>query len=362
MKLSLNDDRAFLPMPPAPHPSLGWTFTLRSGGVSQGPWGAFANPKDNAPAPREGSSPTAPGGPPPGQTEACPQAPSSGLTASSSTGPAPGGLNLGIHCGDDPAAAHENRRWVEATIGQPISWLKQVHGIRVLDLGETSPDTDASRGTNRCTPSQEPQTHAQGTSAGADMIPAMDTLVPEPEADAQITTRPGIALAVQVADCLPVLLADRQGRVIGAAHAGWRSLAGGILQATVQQMRQKVPDANIVAWLGPSIGPTVFEVGDEVRAAFIAAAQDMVANLQGSQPNQEDAQYTTRAESAFRPGRKPGKWLANLPELARQHLHALGITDIHTAGVCTFSDPARFWSYRRDQTCGRMAGLIWIKP
>ena len=362
MTISLNDDHAFLPMPSVPHPSVGWTFTLRSGGVSQGPWGAFANPKDNAPAPREGSSPTAPGGPPPGQTEACPQAPSSGPAASSSTGPVPGGLNLGIHCGDDPVAAHENRRRVEAIIGQPISWLKQVHGIRVLDLDETPSDVGSSRGVSRHVPSQEPQPHAQETSGRPDTPSAMDTPVCEPEADAQITTRPGIALAVQVADCLPVLLADRQGRVIGAAHAGWRSLAGGILQATVQKMHQKVPDADIVAWLGPCIGPAVFEVGDEVRAAFIAAAQDMAANLQGSQSNQEDAQYTARAESAFQHGRNPGKWLANLPELARQHLHALGITDIHTAGACTFSDPARFWSYRRDQTCGRMAGLIWIKP
>lgn len=360
MKLSLNDDRAFLPMPPAPHPSLGWTFTLRSGGISQGPWGAFANSTDNVP--REAASPVPPDGQRPLQAEAGPQAPSSALAASCSTGSATGGLNLGIHCGDDSAAAHENRRRVEAIIGRPISWLKQVHGIRVLDLDETCPDTDASRGTNRHAPSQEPQTHAQGTSASADMSPATDTLVPEPEADAQITTRPGIALAVQVADCLPVLLADRQGRVIGAAHAGWRSLAGGILQATVQKMRQKVPDADIVAWLGPSIGPAVFEVGDEVRDAFIAAAQDMATHLQGRPPKQEGAQRTTRAESAFQPGRKPGKWLANLPELALQHLHALGITDIHTAGACTFSDPARFWSYRRDQTCGRMAGLIWIKP
>ena len=360
MKLSLNDDRAFLPMPPAPHPSVGWTFTLRSGGVSQGPWGASANSTDNVP--REAASPVPPDGQGPLQAEAGPQAPSSGLAASCSTGSATGGLNLGIHCGDGPAAAHENRRRVEAIIGQPISWLKQVHGIRVLDLDETRPDTDASRGTNRHAPSQEPQPHAQETSGRPGTPSAMDTPVCEPEADAQITTRPGIVLAVQVADCLPVLLADRQGRVIGAAHAGWRSLAGGILQATVQKMHQKVPDADIVAWLGPCIGPAVFEVGDEVRAAFLAAAQDMAANLQGSQPNQEDAQYTTRAESAFRPGRKPGKWLANLPELARQHLHALGITDIHTAGACTFSDPTRFWSYRRDQTCGRMAGLIWIKP
>ena len=360
MTISLNDDHAFLPMPPAPHPSLGWTFTLRSGGVSQGPWGAGASPTDNTPS--DDATPVAPDGQAPRQEKACPLAPSSGPSASRSTGSATGGLNLGIHCGDDPAAAHENRRRVEAIIGQPISWLKQVHGIRVLDLDETHPDTDASRGTNRHAPSQEPQTHAQGTSASADMIPATDLPVPEPEADAQITTRPGIALAVQVADCLPVLLADRQGRVIGAAHAGWRSLAGGILQATVQKMRQKVPDADIVAWLGPSIGPAVFEVGDEVRAAFIAAAQDMATHLQGRPPEQEDSKYTACAESAFQPGRKPGKWLANLPELARQHLHALGITDIHTAGACTFSDPARFWSYRRDQTCGRMAGLVWIKP
>ena len=360
MTISLNDDHAFLPMPPAPHPSLGWTFTLRSGGVSRGPWGAGADSTDDAP--RDGATPVAPDGQTPLQEKAYPKAPSPAPAASGSTGSAPGGLNLGIHCGDDPAAAHENRRRVEAIIGQPISWLKQVHGIRVLDLDETHPDTDAPQGTNRHAPSQEPQPHAQGTSASADVSPATDTLVPEPEADAQITTRPGIALAVQVADCLPVLLADRQGRVIGAAHAGWRSLAGGILQVTVQRMRQKVPDADIVAWLGPSIGPAVFEVGDEVRDAFIAAAQDMATHLRGRPPEQEDSKYTTCAESAFQPGRKPGKWLANLPELARQHLHALGITDIHTANACTFSDPARFWSYRRDQTCGRMAGLIWIKP
>lgn len=360
MMISLNDDRAFLPMPPAPHPSLGWTFTLRRGGVSQGPWGACANSTDNVP--REAASPVPPDGQEPLQAEACPQAPSSGPAASSSTGPAPGGLNLGIHCGDDPVAAHENRRRVEAIIGQPISWLKQVHGVRVLDLDETPSDVGSSLGVSRHVPSQEPQPHAQETSGRPETPSAMDTPVCEPEADAQITTRPGIALAVQVADCLPVLLADRQGRVIGVAHAGWRSLAGGILQASVQRMRQKVPDADIVAWLGPCIGPAVFEVGDEVRAAFIAAAQDMATHLQGRPPKQEDAQCTTRAESAFQPGRKPGKWLANLPELARQHLHALGITDIHTAGACTFSDPARFWSYRRDQTCGRMAGLIWIKP
>ena len=360
MTISLNDDHAFLPMPSAPHPSVGWTFTLRSGGVSQGPWGGCADSTEDAP--RDDATPAASDGQAPQQEKACPLAPSSGPSASRSTGSTTGGLNLGIHCGDDPVAAHENRRRVEAIIGQPISWLKQVHGVRVLDLDETPSDVGSSLGVSRHVPSQEPQPHAQETSGRPETPSAMDTPVCEPEADAQITTRPGIALAVQVADCLPVLLADRQGRVIGVAHAGWRSLAGGILQASVQRMRQKVPDADIVAWLGPCIGPAVFEVGDEVRAAFIAAAQDMATHLQGRPPKQEDAQCTTRAESAFQPGRKPGKWLANLPELARQHLHALGITDIHTAGACTFSDPARFWSYRRDQTCGRMAGLIWIKP
>ena len=360
MTISLNDDHAFLPMPPAPHPSLGWTFTLRSGGVSQGPWGAGADSTDDAP--RDDATPATSDGQAPLQEKACPKAPSPAPATSGSTGSAPGGLNLGIHCGDDRAAAHENRRRVEAIIGQPISWLKQVHGIRVLDLDETPSDVGSSRGGSRHAPSQEPQPHAQETSGRPDTPSAMDTPVCEPEADAQITTRPGIALAVQVADCLPVLLADRQGRVIGAAHAGWRSLAGGILRATVQKMRDKVPDADIVAWLGPSIGPAVFEVGDEVRAAFIAAAQDMATNLQGRPSVQEDAQHAARAESAFQPGRIPGKWFANLPELARQHLHALGITDIHTAGACTFSDPTRFWSYRRDQTCGRMAGLVWIKP
>jgi len=141
-----------------------------------------------------------------------------------------------------------------------------------------------------------------------------------------------------VADCLPVLLADTQGRVIGAAHAGWRGLAGGVLEATVQAMREKVPDADLVAWLGPCIGPTAFEVGDDVRDAFLTAGSG----------------------TAFQPGRAPGKWLANLPLLARLRLQALGVTTIHTAGHCTYSEPERFWSYRRSTPCGRMAGLIWL--
>ena len=280
-------DTAFLPMPPSPHPSVGWTFTQRPGGVSEGAWGTQA-----------GS----------------------------------GGLNLGIHCGDDPAHAQENRRRVAETIGRPVSWLKQVHGIRVLDLDAQPCNTLAAYAAAVTAPAQPGavSSHTPETRA-------------EPEADAQITTRTDIALAVQVADCLPVLFADVQGRVVGAAHAGWRGLAGGVLEATVGAMRTKVPDAEIVAWLGPCIGPDAFEVGDEVRAAFLAQVL----------PDDDTA-------SAFHPGQAPGKWLADLPRLAQLRLQALGITTIHTAGHCTFSAPQRFWSDRRENPCGRMAGLVWL--
>ncbi len=335
---------AFLPMPPSPHPAVGWAFTLRGGGVSQGPWGVHE----------------------PG----C-----SSEDAAKRTGFAPGGLNLGLRTGDDLSAVHENRRRVAAAIGHPVSWLTQVHGIRVLDLdgaearvrmltaarpgnhpgntsdevpfdGTSAGETDKVHGVVHGTPADETgKAHGvvHGTSAGEigqaqGVVSGAHLHQPDPEADAQITTRPGIALAVQVADCLPVLLADTQGRVIGAAHAGWRGLAGGVLEATMQAMREKVPAADIVAWLGPCIGPAAFEVGDDVRDAFLAAGSG----------------------TSFLPGRAPGKWLANLPLLARLRLQALGVTTIHTAGHCTYSEPEHFWSYRRSTPCGRMAGLIWL--
>ena len=339
---------AFLPMPPSPHPAVGWAFTLRGGGVSQGPWGVHE----------------------PG----C-----SSEDAAKRTGFAPGGLNLGLHTGDDLSAVRENRRRVAAAIGHPVSWLTQVHGIRVVDLdgaeararmpetgrpgnhqenasantsaevpfdGTSAGETDKVHGVVHGTPANETGkahgvvhgTSARETGQAHGIVSGENLHRPDPEADAQITTLPGIALAVQVADCLPVLLADTQGRVIGAAHAGWRGLAGGVLEATVQAMREKVPDADLVAWLGPCIGPTAFEVGDDVRDAFLTAGSG----------------------TAFQPGRAPGKWLANLPLLARLRLQALGITTIHTAGHCTFSEPEHFWSYRRSTPCGRMAGLIWL--
>lgn len=308
----------FLPMPAAPHPRIGWAFTCRSGGFSHGPWGG---PED-----------------------------------------APG-LNLGTHCGDDPGAVARNRALLAQAIGQPIRWLNQVHGTHVFQADQAPP-------------AASPPTHLPGTATPTATDPAVpDTNAlhaqashPAPEADAQITTQPGQALAVMVADCLPVLLADREGRVVGATHAGWRGLAAGVIEATVAQMRQALaphertsglslsgaaipplppaapntgPEDELVAWLGPCIGPAAFEVGNEVREAFL--------------------QHAPQAADAFTPGRAAGKWLANLPLLAQQRLAALGITEIHTADACTFSQPERFWSYRRTPSCGRMAALVWLR-
>lgn len=395
-----------LAMPPAPHASVGWAFTLRSGGVSQGPWGPW-NTTGKTGADRQAIHPDSVDAFS-GRTDLHSLAVSrtrddagTGVEAVPATA---GGLNLGIHCGDDPVAAQKNRRRVAEAIGMPVSWLKQVHGIRVLDL-------DSAEARARMIAAARPGNHPGNSSAEVpfDGTPAGETgqahgVVsganlhrPEPSADAQITTLPGIVLAVQVADCLPVLLADTQGRVIGAAHAGWRGLAGGVLEATVQAMREKVPDADIVAWLGPCIGPAAFEVGDDVRAAFLdipgysaapatirpasttmsgsshlpdsqtsegGAPFDMVRQSVTATPNitppHQEVNQPASTVSAFQPGRAPGKWLANLPLLARLRLQALGVTTIHTAGHCTYSEPEHFWSYRRSTPCGRMAGLIWL--
>ncbi len=223
-----------------------------------------------------------------------------------------GGLNLGTGCGDDPAAVDRNRAALAGAVGRPIRWLDQVHGTVVSDADDGAPPASG-----------------------------------HPAADAQVTTRGGAALAILVADCLPVLLADRGGRVIGAAHAGWRGLAGGVVEMTVAAMRSRVPDADLVAWLGPSIGPAAFEVGDEVRQAFIGV-------------NPAD-------RSGFRAGPRDGKWFADLPTLAGRRLRRLGV-DLSGGALadgvgfseCTVGDPQRYWSYRRDRRCGRMAALIWL--
>ena len=212
-----------------------------------------------------------------------------------------GGLNLGTHVGDAPEAVARNRALLRALLPAEPAWLTQVHGTRVLDAS---------------------------TVAGA------------PEADASIATQPGVVCAIMTADCMPVLLADAAGRVVGAAHAGWRGLAAGVLQNTVAAMREAGAD-QILAWLGPGIGPQSFEVGEDVRDAF--------------------AHLGPAADNAFNPTAKPGKFLADLPALARLVLAGLGVSGVAGGGDCTVADARRFYSYRRDRVTGRMASLIWLK-
>lgn len=217
-----------------------------------------------------------------------------------------GGFNLGTHVGDDPARVAANRQQLLKHLPTQPFWLDQVHGIRVVELTAEEP-------------------------AGAI------------EADAVMTRVPGKVCAVMTADCLPVLLTDKAGRVVGAAHAGWRGLAEGVLEALVVSMCASIQcaPADLLAWLGPAIGPDAFEVGDEVREAFVALDSDNTA--------------------CFKPG-LAGKWLADLPGLACAKLQALGVREIKRSGLCTYSQPSHFYSYRRDHVTGRMASMIWITP
>ncbi|MGO4328434.1 peptidoglycan editing factor PgeF [Cupriavidus sp. 2TAF22] len=221
-----------------------------------------------------------------------------------------GGLNLGTHVGDDPAAVAGNRARLAARLPSAPAWLEQVHGCAVASGDEF---------------------------AGGDAV--------VPKADASIATTPGRVCAVMTADCLPVLLCDRAGTVVGAAHAGWRGLCAGVIEATLAGMSTRAgPQARWLAWLGPAIGPQAFEVGAEVRQAFLAAAlpQEMAA-----------------VEAAFRPG-APGKYFADIYGLARTRLARAGCADVHGGDTCTVTDAQRFYSYRRDGVTGRMASLVWL--
>jgi YfiH family protein len=227
-----------------------------------------------------------------------------------STGPW-GALNLGVACADDPAHVTTNRQRFAAALGAQPVWLRQVHGTAVLRL--------------------------EAGSISADLPPA----------DAAWTTATGIACAVQVADCLPVLLSTRDGRAVAAAHAGWRGLAAGVLQATVASMQQGagVQPGELLAWLGPCIGPAEFEVGaDDLQAC----AQD---------PAAPDPRFFLRHDRAD--GSK--RWLADLPAMAGAALQQAGVPvqAIRAAGRCTVAEPSDFFSFRRDGITGRMAAGIW---
>lgn len=224
-------------------------------------------------------------------------------------------FNQGARCGDDAQAVEANRaalieRWA---LPSPPHWLQQVHGTEVVRFSAPSP---AKAG------------------GGAQ----------EPVADASVTSDPGVVLAILTADCLPVVFAAQDGGEIGAAHAGWRGLAAGVLENTVAAMR--APASQIVAWLGPAAGPQAYEIGGEVFDAFV----------------KQDA----RAASAFAATR-PGHWRVDLYELARRRLAKLGIARVHGGDLCTISDPQRFFSHRRSTSggsgrTGRMATVAWIKP
>ncbi|TKB48789.1 peptidoglycan editing factor PgeF [Ferrimonas sediminicola] len=210
------------------------------------------------------------------------------------------GFNLGSHVGDAPEAVALNRQRLRQGLGLPNepAWLEQVHGTRVVTL------------------------------------PCSESL---PQADATYTREPDQVCVVMTADCLPVLLCHRDGTQVAAAHAGWRGLCDGVLEQAVSRFGGE--PGELLAWIGPAISAEAFEVGPEVRAQFLARAP-------GS-----DAAFTARGD----------KFLADLPQLACRRLQALGLTHITLSHLCTFADRQRFFSYRRDGRCGRMASLIWIR-
>lgn len=216
-------------------------------------------------------------------------------------------FNLAGHVGDDPASVHRNREKLATDLGLPLEpeWLEQRHGTTVVAASGVAASDTGNR----------------------------------PQADACWSDRPGRVCAVLTADCLPVLLSGLDEPCVAAAHAGWRGLAGGVLETCVSAL--PIAPERLIAWLGPAIGPAVFEVGEEVRAAFLAKRWARPA--------------------AFSSG-APGRWFADLYSLARMQLGALGLSAVYGGDSCTYRDSERFFSYRREATTGRMATVIWIAP
>jgi YfiH family protein len=215
-------------------------------------------------------------------------------------------FNLGSHVGDIAESVHENRALLARAAGfqeQNVAWLRQVHGVDVVEV--------THQNVNDC-----------------------------PEADASFTREPGLVCAILSADCLPVVMCDQEGSLVGAAHAGWRSLCGGVLENLIAGMN--VPEHKLVAWIGPAIGPDKFEVGPEVRDAFITHHSDAHEAFTGD-------------------GARPGHYMADIFKLARQRLEASGVEAVFGGGLCTVADERRFYSYRRDGQTGRMATLVWMR-
>jgi YfiH family protein len=222
---------------------------------------------------------------------------------------------------------------------EPV-WLQQVHGTDVVDLDVLEGDARASAGAAAGGAAANSAAGARGDAAVTHKGGGRAAVSVEgaPRADAVVTRTGGRVCVIQVADCMPVLFAARDGSAVGAAHAGWRGLAGGVIERTVRALG--VPPAHLLAWLGPTISQQHFEVGDEVRAAFVSgdsgAAEAFVRNTRG-------------------------RWQCDLYALARRRLAVLGVVDVFGGGWCTYADTARFFSFRRDGQCGRMAALIWLE-
>lgn len=229
----------------------------------------------------------------------------------------PGGMNLGLHTGDDPAHVAANRARLLALAGQSrAAWLEQVHGADIVRADE--------------------------------VIAAAPAAAAPVRADASVTDRAGAVCVVMVADCLPVLLCDAQGRAVGAAHAGWRGLAAGIVEQTAARVAALAGGATdtLHAYLGPAIGPRAFEVGADVRDAFLDTA---------AQSEHDETRLAFVAIDGA-----PGKFLADLYTLARLRLARAGVAHVSGRAACTVTEQARFYSFRRDRVTGRMAAAIWL--
>lgn len=208
-------------------------------------------------------------------------------------------FNLGDHVGDNSYVVAHNRQFLASIMPSEPVWLRQVHGNVVVDASKAG-----------CLP----------------------------QADAAVTQHPGTVCVVMTADCLPLLLCDEAGTVVGVAHAGWKGLAAGVIEATVQAM--DIEPEKLLVWLGPAISQRGFEVGAEVRDIFVA--------------------QHAQASEAFLPGVK-GKWMADIYLLAHQRLHGLGISQVYGGQYCTYNEPTNFFSYRRDGVTGRMGTFIWLE-
>ncbi|MEZ8737342.1 MULTISPECIES: peptidoglycan editing factor PgeF [unclassified Vibrio] len=215
------------------------------------------------------------------------------------------GLNLGTHVGDDASLVENNRAWLKQHANMPAApvWLHQTHSTDVVTV----------------------------------LHPTADIL----DADGAFTTAKDVVCSAMTADCLPVILTDTKGTQVAAVHAGWRGLAGGILENAVAKFSNLGSENKIIAWLGPAIGKQAFEVGDDVLEAFVS--------------------FDSQAKLAFEAKAEPGKWLANMSQLATQRLNKVGVTFVTDSNLCTFADADAFYSYRRDGITGRQATFIWLE-